>query len=165
MIQEIVDIINEKNEIIGSCSRNELYARRILHRIVHVLVFNNEEQMLLQLRSKEKNYLPGYLSTSAGGHVLKGETVEQAATREMGEELGIKIDLKRFAESWFDSSDQIGLRKFLTVFKGTCNGPFDLPDGEVERADFYSLKKIKTMIESGKKIHPELQFIINKFFK
>lgn len=163
MGQEIVDIINEKNEIIGSCGREEIYIKRLLHRIVHVLVFNNGGQILLQQRSKNREYLPGYWSTSAGGHVLNGEAVERAAIREMNEELGIKASLEPFAESWFDSADQVGLRKFLTVFKAMHNGPFDFADGEVEMADFYSPEQIKAMIRSGDKIHPELKFIINEF--
>lgn len=163
MSQEMIDVINEKNEIIGSCEREKIYAERLLHRIVHVLVYDKKGRVLLQLRSKDKDYLPGYWATSAGGHVLRGENTKQAAVREMGEELGIKANLEPFAESWFDSVDRIGLRKFLTVFKAMHNGPFDFADGEVEMADFYSPEQIKAMIRSGDKIHPELKFIINEF--
>ena len=37
---EILDQVNENDEVIGNASRDEIYDKKLMHRIVHVLVFN-----------------------------------------------------------------------------------------------------------------------------
>jgi isopentenyldiphosphate isomerase len=48
----------------------------------------------MQRRSKWKDRYPLKLDSSAAGHVDSGETYEEAARRELQEELGITADLK-----------------------------------------------------------------------
>ena len=162
--QEIIDVIDSQNRVIGSCIKDEIYSKNHLHRIVHVLIFNDKGEMLLQLRSKNKSYLPGYWGTSVGGHVMSGETPEQAALREMEEELGVKLEIEPFTKDWFDSTDEIGLRKLLFTFKASSCGPFKHFGKEIERTEFIPLEKIKKMIAAGDKIHPELKFLMKKYF-
>lgn len=162
--QEIIDIIDERNKVIGRCTKEKIYSKKHLHRIVHVLIFNNKGELLLQLRSKNKSYLPEYWGTSVGGHTMSGETSRDAAIRETQEELGIELKLKPFGKNWFDSVDEIGLGKLLVTFKANSNGPFRLFKDEVEKVKFFSIDKIKQMISTGKKIHPELKFLIEKYY-
>lgn len=162
--QEIIDIIDEQNRVVGNCTKKELYLKKHLHRIVHVLIFNNKGELLLQLRSKNKSYLPEYWGTSVGGHTSSGESPEEAAIREMQEELGIQLKLEPYVEDWFDSVDEIDLRKLLVTFKANSNGPFRLFKDEVEKVKFFSIDEIKRMISTGKRIHPELKFLVEKCF-
>ena len=69
---EYIDVVNDRDEVVGEVSRKDLYKKALLHRIVHVLVFNKKEELALQLRSDKMSYRPLYWSTSAGGHVQKG---------------------------------------------------------------------------------------------
>lgn len=87
--EEILDVVDEDNVVVGNTPKAEVYTKLLNHRIVHVLVFNTAGEMLLQLRSKNKSFMPGYWVTSAGGHVGSGETYEVAALRELQEELGV----------------------------------------------------------------------------
>ena len=162
--QEIIDIIDERNKVVGRCTKEKIYLKKHLHRIVHVLIFNNKGELLLQLRSKNKSYLPEYWGTSVGGHILSGESLKEAAVREMQEELGVKLKLEPFGKNWFDSVDEIGLRKLLVTFKANSDGPFRLFKDEVEKVKFFSIDEIKQTVCIGKKIHPELKFLINKYF-
>ncbi|MBF0608059.1 MAG: NUDIX domain-containing protein [Candidatus Magnetobacterium sp. LHC-1] len=87
---ELLDIVNEDGEIIGVASRGEVHGNNsLLHRVVHVLVFDAAGDLILQKRSMNKDVAPGKWDTSVGGHVDHGETVEAALVREMREELGI----------------------------------------------------------------------------
>ena len=61
----------------------------LLHKVVHVLVFNDAGNLLLQKRSMNKDVAPGKWDTSVGGHVSPGEDLKTAALREMKEELGV----------------------------------------------------------------------------
>lgn len=96
---------------------------------------------------------------------MSGETPRDAAIRETQEELGIELKLKPFGKNWFDSVDEIGLRKLLITFKANSNGPFKLFKNEVEKVEFFSIDEIKQMISTGKNIHPELKFLIEKHYQ
>jgi isopentenyldiphosphate isomerase len=61
-----------------------------LHPVIHVHIFNNRGDLLLQKRSFTKNIQPGKWDTAVGGHIAHGEKIEVALERESFEELGIK---------------------------------------------------------------------------
>ena len=155
---EILDVVNDFDEVIGQAPRSEVYKRHLNHRIVHVLIFNQKGEMLLQLRSKHKPFLPGYWSTSVGGCVLAGESYEQAAMREMNEELGIKLELKLSRQ--YSYPDPRGFKMMTCLFIAKSEGPFKPNPEEVERLEFVSIEKISL----EEKLHPELKLILSQGF-
>ncbi len=161
--EELMDIVNEKDEIVGKASQEEIYTKHLAHRIVHVLLFNKNGEIALQLRSKKKKFTPGHWSTSAGGHVQSGETYEQAASRECEEELGFKPNLKLLYKDIYNDP-RFEMKKFLETFKVIYSGQFKINPKEVEKIEFFSLEKIQKMIDSGEKFHPELLFLLEKHF-
>jgi isopentenyldiphosphate isomerase len=160
---EVLDVVNDKDEVIGEASIKDIYEKKLFHRIVHILIFNKKGEMALQLRSKYKSFCPGYWSTSVGGHVQKGETPEQGALRELREELGVNNKIE-FAFKDLYEGDKNVPKKFLITFKTTHNGPFKINPEEVEKIEFFSMEKIRKMIKQGEKIHPELLFLLKKHF-
>ena len=52
-----------------------------LHTVVHVCIFNENNEMLIQHRSESKDNWPGRWDVSAGGSALTGETSRRAAQR------------------------------------------------------------------------------------
>jgi len=151
---EFLDVVNDKDEVIDKASRNEIYEKSLKHRIVHVLLFNNEGRLALQLRSQNTSFWPGHWSTSAGGHVRSGETYEEAAMREMKEEIGIEASIKPLCKLKYKN-------KFLKIFKAQYEGACKFSE-EVDSVNFFSLDQIKEMIKMGDKFHPELLFLINE---
>ena len=88
---ELLEIVNSKGEAIGLAPRSEIHGNpSLIHRVVHVLVFNKKGELLLQKRALSKDVAPGKWDTSVGGHMNPGESTLEAAKREMEEELGIK---------------------------------------------------------------------------
>jgi isopentenyl-diphosphate Delta-isomerase len=84
-----VVVVNEKDEVIGTMPKKEAHINGALHRIAVVYVENQKGEILVQHRAD------GFLDHSAAGHVDPGESYEEAARRELKEELGIKdINLK-----------------------------------------------------------------------
>ena len=151
---EFLDVVNGKDEVIDKASRNEVYEKSLKHRIVHVLLFNNEGRLALQLRSQNTSFCPGHWSTSAGGHVRSGETYEEAAIREMKEEIGIEASIKPLCKLKYKN-------KLLKIFKAKYEGVCKFNE-EVDNVIFFSLSQIKEMVKMGDKFHPELLFLINE---
>ncbi len=67
------------------------------HLVVHVVFFNRAGQMLIQQRQSCKRSWPEYWDISVGGCAIQGESSQQAAMREVREELGLLVDLSSAA--------------------------------------------------------------------
>src|SRR5262245_39455024 len=92
---EIVTIVDDHNEVVGSATRREVRAGRLPHRSTYILVFNSSGDLFVQKRTLTKDIYPGYYDPVAGGVVLAGESYEAGAVRELEEELGIRPVLER----------------------------------------------------------------------
>jgi 16S rRNA (adenine1518-N6/adenine1519-N6)-dimethyltransferase len=86
---EIFDIVDADDQVTGTATRAEVHALRLIHRAVHVFVFNKRGDLLLQKRSLLKDMCPGLWDSSVSGHLDSGEFYEAAAVRELEEEMGI----------------------------------------------------------------------------
>ncbi len=161
---ETLDIVNENDEVVGQASYREIYEKLHAHRIVHILIFNNEGKMALQLRSKTKSFCPQHWSTSVGGHVQAGESYEQAALREMREEIGVETTFDLIAKDSYIDISRNNFQKFLATFRTIYEGSLNLNPEEVEKFEFFSLKEIQEMIDQGEKFNPELLFLLKKHF-
>src|SRR4051812_18974633 len=91
MSEDIFDVVNDRNEVIGQELRSVVHRTGLKHRAVHVLVFNSRRQLFLQKRSMLKDCFPGTWDSSASGHLDRGEEYDACAIRELGEELGYKL--------------------------------------------------------------------------
>ena len=162
MIMEFLDVVNEKDEVIGRAAKKEVYDRKLMHRIVHVLIFNDKGEMALQLRSKNVSFCPLHWSTAVGGHVMSGESYEKAALREMEEEIGIETEIKFAYKDLYHDKRRL-LKKILMTFRSLYNGQFKINTSDVE-LKFFSLEQIQDMIRNDEKIHPELLFLLERHF-
>lgn len=142
MTEDIFDIVNERDEVIGRAPRSEVHARGLLHRAVHVLVFNARGEMFLQKRSVTKDREPGRWGAACSGHVDSGEDYDTAAMRELGEELGWRpsSQLERILRIVAcRETDQ----EFVWVYRCDGEGPFTLNADEVETGGWYSREQIE----------------------
>ncbi|MBI4689476.1 MAG: NUDIX domain-containing protein [Nitrospirae bacterium] len=109
--EELIEIINEHGEIIGIAPRSKVHGNpSLIHRVVHVLVFNKERELFLQKRSNNKDVAPGKWDTSVGGHVGPGEEPFDAAKREMEEELGITKCNLQFLYTYLHTNPSLAKR-------------------------------------------------------
>src|SRR5436189_5973047 len=125
MSQEIFDVVNERDEIIGQQTRTEVHRLGLMHRAVHVLVFNARGQIFLQKRSMNKDRQPGLWDSSASGHLDVGEDYDVGAVRELREELGLTVAqplARLFKVDACKETDQ----EFVWVYRCQSDGPFAL---------------------------------------
>ncbi len=137
MSEEIFDLVNERDEVIGRRARSEVHRLGLLHRAVHVLVFNARGDLFLQKRSLNKDRQPGVWDSSASGHLDAGESYDAAAVRELREELGWAAarPLERLFK--LDACAETD-REFVWVYRGEAEGPFTLPPDEIERGGWFA---------------------------
>jgi isopentenyl-diphosphate delta-isomerase type 1 len=86
---EIFDVCDAEDRVIGQARRADVHARNLLHRAVHVWIFRTNGLLVTQRRSATKDQYPNALTSSASGHLDHGEDFLEAALRELGEELGL----------------------------------------------------------------------------
>src|SRR5688572_8223773 len=91
MAEEIFDIVDEHDQVIGQKPRRLVHQEGDRHRAIHVLVFNRKGEVFLQKRSMSKDTFPGAWDSSASGHLDCGEDYDACAIRELREEIGLVI--------------------------------------------------------------------------
>lgn len=89
---ELFDVVDENDHVTGQATRDEVHARGLLHRAVHVFIFNKRGDVLMQQRSMQKDVHPGAWGSSVSGHLDAGEEYAAAAVRELDEEMGIRVE-------------------------------------------------------------------------
>ena len=161
---EYVDIVDENDEVIGKTTADDAYKNGDIIRIALVFVLNDKNEILLQLRHKNKYHCPLYWTASAGGRVKSKETYLKGAKRELYEELGIKTKLTFIGKEYYEHEQNNKWRLFLTAFTCSHEGPFKIDTKEIEKVEFFSIKDIKEKIKSGEKIQPEILLVLNKYF-
>ncbi|HTZ17101.1 MAG TPA: NUDIX domain-containing protein [Dissulfurispiraceae bacterium] len=148
MPDEIFEIVDADGNVLGLRSRAEVHQDpSLLHKVAHVLVFNESGELLLQRRSMNKDVEPGKWDTSVGGHVSPGEDIKAAAFREMEEELGISCNDMDFLYSYIFS----GRHESELVFSYRCthNGPFTYNVEEIDAVAFWRLDDILNTLGCG----------------
>src|SRR5262245_22724401 len=87
---ELVDLVDGENKVIGWTTRREIRAKNLLHLGVGILCRNSRGEIYVHRRTITKDVFPGMYDMFVGGVVGKGESYPDAARREILEELGIK---------------------------------------------------------------------------
>jgi isopentenyldiphosphate isomerase len=118
-----------------------------MHRVVHVLVWNQQGKFFLQKRSVTKDIQPGKWDTSVGGHLDPGESLDQAAQRELSEEMGIQGAQLRYLYTYTMRSACETER--VATYGLQWDGTITVHAQEIEDGDFFSPAEVERMIADG----------------
>jgi len=141
MSEEIFDVVNANDEVIGRDTRSRVHALGLMHRAVHVLVFNSRGEIFLQKRSMNKDRMPGRWDSSASGHLNAGEEYDACAVRELREEIGLTpavAPARLFKLPASPDTDQ----EHVWVYRCEAEGPFHLDQDEIERGHWFSPEEV-----------------------
>lgn len=145
MNNELLAVVDETDCVIERRPRHEIHALGLRHRAVHILVFNDLDQLLMQKRSLKKDLNPGLWDTSAAGHVDDGENYEDCAPRELREELGIEAELRMLFK--LEASPALGM-EFIQVYRCRHNGPFSIAADEIDEIRWFEPDAIDQQVET-----------------
>jgi isopentenyldiphosphate isomerase len=146
MAEEIFDIVNERDEVIGQAPRKEVHARGLWHRAIHVLVFNTRGEVFLQKRSMLKDTAKGKWDSSTSGHVDSGEDYDATAVRELSEEIGLIVTQTPERLFKIDSCKETGW-EFCWIYRCQSEGPFVLHPEEIETGDWFAPAAVTSWVK------------------
>eukprot|EP00002_Diphylleia_rotans_P037562 TRINITY_DN8403_c0_g1_i1.p1 TRINITY_DN8403_c0_g1~~TRINITY_DN8403_c0_g1_i1.p1 ORF type:complete len:196 (-),score=56.90 TRINITY_DN8403_c0_g1_i1:108-695(-) len=172
-MEEIFDIFDEHNKLIGQQLRRIVHKRGLYHRSVNVLLFNEKAEILLQRRAETKDVCPGLWDLSCAEHLQPGEDYESAARRGLKEELGIQLsqlknqtllqmrEPKLFVhQHWKDPilrhtheadvTDREFSSCFIAKYDSFIDPPFILQQEELSEVKFVPLKDAFALCAEGK---------------
>lgn len=128
-----ITFVDANDTVIGYGSRVEALEKGIAHRIARVFLFNSKGELLIQKRSANHSSLPNRWDQSAAGHVDEGETYEQAAYRELKEEVGVAgVLLTKVTKYYTEETDETQVKKrFQELWVGHYDGAIQIDTHEV----------------------------------
>ncbi len=145
---EMFDVVDEHDEVLGQLTRREVHAAGLRHRAVHVFVFSSDGRLFLQKRSMAKDSSPGLWDASCSGHVDAGESYDAAACRELAEEIGLR--LAKPPARWFYIGACAGTgNEFIWVYRCINDGPFTLNKAEIECGRWYASADLAKDVSSA----------------
>ena len=168
MAEELVVLVNEKDEKIGLMPKMEAHEKALLHRAFSVFVFNDENELLLQQRALDKYHSPGLWTNTCCSHQRDGESNIDAGKRRLMEEMGFVTDLKEVMSFIYKAPFDNGLteHEFDHIMVGNFNDSPKINPEEVANWKWMPLEDVKNDIEK----HPEnytawFRIIFEKFYQ
>lgn len=139
-----LQVVNSRDEPVGETPRQEVHARNLLHRAVHLFLFDPAGRLYLQKRSRWKDLHAGAWDSSAAGHVDSGEDYQICAHRELQEELGVETDLVEAAR--VEACPETGW-EFVRLYFGNCRGKVRPAYREIEAGAWFDLETVEEWVE------------------
>ncbi len=146
--EEIFDVVDADDQVTGTATRAEVHAQKLVHRAVHVFVFNKRGDLLLQKRSPLKDLCPGLWDSSVSGHLDSGEDYATAAVRELAEEMGITVESAPEEIARITPREQTGW-EHVRLYRVRHDGNLRYPAAEIEAAIWFPLAEIEAWIAAN----------------
>lgn len=151
---ERIQIVDENDNPIGTATREEAWRDGLYHRLVRIVLEDENGRLLSQKRSANKKLYPNCWTDAASGHVDEGESYDETAKRELAEEIGVEAELEHIGTFFFSAEEgDKKVRQFHGVFKGVIPSTteFHLEPDEVSDIRWFEKSELKQSITE----HPE----------
>jgi isopentenyldiphosphate isomerase len=140
--EELVDIVDDDDQVIGQVTRSQMRREVLLHRVVAVLCMNSRGEIFVHRRTTTKDVFPGLYDMFAAGTVQAGESYETTAVRELAEELGVSgVPLERLFHHLYRGT---ATRAHTEVYRVVWDGPIVTQASEIAWGEFRTREAILT---------------------
>lgn len=160
MQEEMFDVVDDDDNVVGKATRSECHDNGLIHRSVMFFVFDSKGRVLVTKRTQKKDFFPGYWSIVLGGHVRSCESYEEAVVREIEEEIGISAEpmlisffKKRIPEE----------KENVKVFGVVAKDKLKLNMDELESGEFIAFDGLEKRMESEEFL-PETETLYSILF-
>ena len=141
---EMVEVVDEDDRVVDVVTRRRVRAENLRHRAVFVVVVASDGRVLIHRRSDEKDLWPGRWDLAAGGVVGVGEPYDEAARRELAEELGIDAEPALLGPYTYEDG---AVRSVGRVYRAVHDGEVSFRDGEVVEACWVTRDELRSRLE------------------
>lgn len=150
---EQVVLVDEQDCPIGLMEKQAAHIGPHLHRAFSVFIFNTKGELLMQRRALTKYHSPGLWTNTCCSHPRDGETVTEAATRRLMEEMGMACEMREVYTFIYKAPVGQGLteHEFDHVLIGLSDDTPRINREEVDSWKYMSLNELSEDIQN----HPE----------
>jgi isopentenyldiphosphate isomerase len=142
--QELVDLIDADDTVIGWARRQKIRSLNLLHRGVGIICYNSSDEIYVHRRTTTKDVFPGLYDMFVGGVVGRGESYDASAVREIAEELGIVGPAPRFLTKHLYIGPRN--RSLVAIYDVEWNGPIAHQPEEVEWGTWIERRALERQI-------------------
>jgi isopentenyldiphosphate isomerase len=140
---EELDVVDDNDRLLARASRARVHDEYLIHRSVMFFVLDENDSVFVNQRSQQKEVYPEYWSIAFGGHVLAGESYEDAVRRELEEETGLRdqpFPINAFQKRTADE------RENVRVYGVRAQTELELLAEEIEQGRFMTMAEVNEMI-------------------
>ena len=160
---EMLDIVSKDDEVIGKIDRRMLdLGKNPGFRVINAFLINSIGKIWVPRRHKSKRFFPMHLDASIGGHVMSGESYDEALKREAYEETSLVISETMLVAKLTPHAH--GVSAFMNVYLINCD---ETPKfNENDFCEYYWLqpREVLARIQNGEKAKGDLEIILKKVF-
>jgi len=159
---ELLDIVDKNDQVIGQKYRTEVYAQKSSNfRAVNAFLINSKKQVWIPRRSPSKQLFPLCLDSSVGGHVASGESYDQAFHRELQEELNIEISDVAHRLLAKLTPHQHGVSAYMHVYVIMADQDPAYNPADFVSAAWFDIADLQNLIKQGEPVKGDLPELIN----
>lgn len=146
---ELWDLYDRDRNLTGKTHRRgDPLGENEFHLVVHVCIFNDKGQLLIQKRQPWKKGWPGMWDISVGGSATVGDDSRKAAQREALEELGLDLDLSLEYPKFTINFDH-GFDDYWIITRNIELSELTLQYEEVADAKWVNREELNAMVQKG----------------
>ena len=143
-MEESVERVDDQDRVLGRVvSRRQAISENWLHRVAVTVCRDERGRILVHRRSEHLSRFPGLHEAMVGGAVTAGESYEQAAARELAEELGVRV-LPRLLFTFLNRSGQSP--HWLGVHEAVVPDPVTADPDEVAWHDWLTEQELRSAL-------------------
>ncbi len=153
MMEQVI-LVDENDRQIGLMEKQAAHVNPHLHRAFSIFIFNSKGELLMQQRALSKYHSPGLWTNTCCSHPRDGETLTEATSRRLMEEMGMTCEMHEVYTFIYKAPVGQGLteHEFDHVWIGRSDETPQINREEVESWKYVSLSDLKVDIQ----LHPEL---------
>ncbi|AAF09672.1 NUDIX hydrolase [Deinococcus radiodurans] len=162
---ERLDLVNERDEVVGQILRTDPALRWERVRVVNAFLRNSQGQLWIPRRSPSKSLFPNALDVSVGGAVQSGETYEEAFRREAREELNVEIDALSWRPLASFSPFQTTLSSFMCVYELRSDATPIFNPNDISGGEWLTPEHLLARIAAGEAAKGDLAELVRRCYR